>query len=94
MGTGQANPRTVVQTYRVWFFLYVKALNTKVKLPFGIPHGGFVLELSRKSRSYLLAGGKVNATCPYTITQLYTNNNTTLKNDAILFSLTHFTRAS
>ncbi|KDR16700.1 hypothetical protein L798_09093 [Zootermopsis nevadensis] len=31
-------------------------------LPFGIPHGPLVLELSKKSRSYFLAGGYVKAT--------------------------------
>lgn len=32
--------------------------------PFGIPQGPLVLELSRKSRSYFLAGGYVRATWP------------------------------
>ena len=35
-----------------------------VKLPFGTPHGGLVLTLSRKSSLMGRAGGKVRATCP------------------------------
>ena len=35
---------------------------TKLYSPFGIPHGPLVLELSKKSRSYFLAGGYVKAT--------------------------------
>jgi len=31
-------------------------------VPFGIPHGAFVLTESRKSRAKFLAGGKVSAT--------------------------------
>lgn len=33
-------------------------------LPFGMPHGPFVRELSKKSKSYFRAGGYVNATWP------------------------------
>lgn len=36
----------------------------RMALPFGMPHGAFVRELSKKSKSYFLAGGNVNATCP------------------------------
>jgi hypothetical protein len=34
----------------------------KLFLPFGIPHGAGVLELSKKSKSYFRAGGNVKAT--------------------------------
>lgn len=37
-------------------------VNWTIYLPFGIPHGPFVLELSKKSKSYFRAGGYVNAT--------------------------------
>lgn len=33
-------------------------------LPLGWPHGGAVRALSRKSRAWVLAGGKVRLTCP------------------------------
>lgn len=35
----------------------------KTILPLGIPHGPLVRELSKKSKSYLRAGGYVSATC-------------------------------
>lgn len=37
--------------------------NTVFCLPFGMPHGPFVRVLSKKSKSYIRAGGYVNATC-------------------------------
>lgn len=56
--------RHLMGTYR-----YKSSFNTlldlsQFKLPLGMPQGGFVLELSKKSKSYFLAGGKIRATCP------------------------------
>ena len=51
----------------VGLYTYCKMMHraynvTKLYSPFGIPHGPLVLELSKKSRSYFLAGGYVKAT--------------------------------
>ena len=46
-----------------WKIIINRWRNAKYKnIPFGMPHGGFVLELSKKSRSYFRAGGYVRAT--------------------------------
>lgn len=47
-----------------WKLFIYKMLNLPGKL-LGIPHGPGVRELSKKSKSYFLAGGYVRATCPH-----------------------------
>ena len=53
-----------VHSFRVPEQTFERLTPIKKKLysPFGMPHGPLVLELSKKSRSYFLAGGYVKAT--------------------------------
>lgn len=56
--------RLILKRQKKTLQIYVIVVIKQAGLPLGIPHGAFVLELSKKSRSYFRAGGNVSATCP------------------------------